>query len=103
MSDYDYRKDLAAWFGLSYSSFLVMPRVAMELMPEDWQEKMAELLNQYDETIKTDAFGVKSCSVHVKGADGKAMKMPDELLNYRHPTRETKAALLLGGIVKDCE
>lgn len=100
MSDYDYRKDLAAWFGLSYASFLVMPRVAMELMPEEWQEKMAELLNQYDETIKNDAFGVKSCSVHVKGHDGKRMKMPEELVNYRHPSKETKAELLIDVEVK---
>lgn len=44
------RKDLHLWFGLSYAAFLVMPRVAMMQMPKEWQEKMAELLNQYDET-----------------------------------------------------
>lgn len=87
--DYDYRKDLQAWFGLSYSSFLVLPRVAMEQMPEEWQGKMAELLNQYEETIDTGAFGVKSCFVSVKGDDNKFMKMPEELLNYRRPSKET--------------
>lgn len=33
--------DLDDWFGLSYASFLVMPRVAMN--------QMAELLFEYDE------------------------------------------------------
>ncbi|UXY12036.1 hypothetical protein N7922_05780 [Kosakonia sp. ML.JS2a] len=91
--DFDDRKDLDLWWGLSYASFLVMPRVAMQLMPEEWQEKMAELLNQYDEAINTDAFGVKGCRVQALGDNGKLMKTPPEILNYRHPSRETKAAL----------
>lgn len=88
------RKNLHLWFGLSYAAFLVMPRVAMMQMPEEWQEKMAELLNQYDETINTSAFGVKGCRVQALTSEGKLMKMPDELLNYRHPQPTTKAALL---------
>lgn len=51
--DNSYRKDLHTWFGLSYSAFLVMPRVAMMQMPKEWQEQMSELLHQYDETINT--------------------------------------------------
>lgn len=93
-TEYDQRKDLQCWFGLSYATFLVLPRVAMEQMPEAWQMRMAELLNQYDETINTSAFGVKGCSVRATDANGKLMKMPEELLNYRHPTPETKAELL---------
>ncbi|ENE7045256.1 TPA: hypothetical protein MA050_000317 [Klebsiella pneumoniae] len=89
------RKDLHLWFGLSYAAFLVMPRVAMMQMPKEWQEKMAELLNQYDETIDTAAFGVKGCRVQALNGEGKLIKMPEELLNYRHPQPETKAALLL--------
>lgn len=95
MSEYDERKDLHLWFGLSYASFLVMPRVAMMQMPQDWQEKMAELLNQYDETINTAAFGVKGCRVQVLDENGKLMKTPEQLLNYRHPSAETKAELLI--------
>lgn len=92
--DYDdYRKDLETWWGLSYAPFLVMPRVAMKLMPEEWQEKMAELLHQYDETIQTDAFGVKGCTVRALDKKGKMIKMPEELLNYRHPSRDAKLML----------
>lgn len=94
MFDEEDRKDLELWFGLSYSPFLVIPRVAMKQMPQEWQEKMAELLNQYDETINTSAFGVKGCSVRAIGKDNKMMKMPEQWLNYRHPSPETKAELL---------
>ena len=90
---YDQRKDLHLWFGLSYAAFLVMPRVAMMEMPKEWQEKMAELLNQYDETIDTSAFGVQGCRVQALTGEGKLMKMPEELLNYLHPSPDVKAQL----------
>lgn len=93
--DEDNRKDLDLWFGLSRASFLVMPRVAMQQMPKEWQEKMAELLNQYDETINTEAFGVKGCRVQALDGYGKLMKMPGELVNYRHPSNKVKSELLL--------
>jgi len=32
--------DLSLWFGLSYASFCVLPRILMEDMPEEWQKKM---------------------------------------------------------------
>lgn len=35
--EYDAAKDLACWFGLSYASFLVLPRVLMQDMPPEWQ------------------------------------------------------------------
>ena len=89
------RKDLHLWFGLSRASFLVLPRVAMQEMPQEWKEKMAELLNEYNETIDTSAFGVRSCFVTVKDENNRFMKMPEELVNYRHPSHETIATLLL--------
>ncbi|EPM3960078.1 hypothetical protein ACTLNQ_004494, partial [Escherichia coli] len=52
--DEEYRKDLQLWFGLTHASFCVMPRVFMEAMPPEWQEKMAQLLFEYSDTIKTD-------------------------------------------------
>lgn len=89
----EYKKDLWGWFGLSYASFLVMPRVAMHAMPDEWQEKMALLLHEYDETINTSAFGVKGCTVRATDGNGKLAKMPEELLNYRRPSKETIAEI----------
>lgn len=34
---------LWGWFGLSRASFLVLPRVLMHEMPDDWQLRMAAL------------------------------------------------------------
>jgi len=41
---------LWSWFGLSYASFLTLPRVMMHEMPDEWQGKMADLLEEWDST-----------------------------------------------------
>ncbi|EMV5753181.1 hypothetical protein AAC923_004141 [Yersinia enterocolitica] len=92
--DDDDRKDLQLWFGLDRASFCVMPRVFMQAMPDEWQEKMAELLFEYDERIDTTVCGVHSCFVTVKGAENKFMKMPDDIINYRHPSPEFISSFL---------
>ncbi len=33
------------WFGLSYSSFAVLPRSIMQSMPAEWQKRFVELMN----------------------------------------------------------
>lgn len=75
---------LSCWFGLSYSSFLVLPRVLMEDMPDEWQERMADLLNEYDDTFDQSKVGVEGCRVQAT-CDNKLVKMPSEILNYRRP------------------
>ena len=77
---------LSEWFGLSYSSFCVMPRVLMEDMPDEWQEKMAALLNEYDDAFDQSKIGVDGCRVQAT-LDNKLVKMPSELLNYRRPCK----------------
>lgn len=42
---------LWGWFGLSRASFLTLPRVLMHEMPDDWQKRMAVLLEEYGETF----------------------------------------------------
>lgn len=78
---------LSEWFGLSYSSFCVMPRVLMEDMPDEWQEKMAELLNEYDITFDQSKIGVDGCMVQATDFNGRLTKMPSEIKNYRRPCR----------------
>ncbi|ELW3948195.1 hypothetical protein QL405_004490 [Salmonella enterica] len=86
--DEEYRKDLQLWFGLTHASFCVMPRVFMEAMPQEWQEKMAQLLFEYGDTIKTDVCEVHSFFVTAKDGNNRFMRMPEDILNYRHPRRE---------------
>jgi hypothetical protein len=79
----DQRADLSSWFGLSYSTFAVLPRVLMEAMPEDWQRRVAVLLNDYTDTWTEWPEG-SGCRVQYE-MNGRIAKMPEWLLNYRHP------------------
>ena len=82
--EFDPRKDLACWFGFSYASFLVLPRVLMQDMPAEWQKRMAVLLNEYDEAFPNQPnIGTRVQATR----DGKLTTMPTWLLNYRHPAR----------------
>lgn len=40
------------WFGLTYSSYLVLPRLVLDSMPEIWQKKFIELLDEIEEIIE---------------------------------------------------
>ena len=75
---------LETWFGLSYAAFAVLPRVLMCAMPDEWQGKMADLLNEID----TEFPNLDICSkyiIQLQGKDGKFIRAPGWLLNYRHP------------------
>ena len=61
------------WFGLSRASWLTIPRVLMHEMSDEWQEKMAQLLEEYDRTWKMD-LDVDSYVQLRK--DGKFIKTP---------------------------
>lgn len=43
---------LHLWWELSYAQYLTIPRSVMQSMPDEWQAKMAALLNELDETIE---------------------------------------------------
>lgn len=74
---------LWGWFGLSRASFCVMPRVLMHEMPDEWQAKMADLLEQYDATFDRSDF--HDCKVMAVRDDGKFTRWPEWFLNYRRP------------------
>lgn len=76
---------LQQWFGLSYSSFLVLPRVLMNDMPQEWQDKMSELLDEYDQAFDQSKVGVDGCRVQATGPNNELVKMPSEVINYRRP------------------
>ena len=73
------------WFSLSYASFLTLPRSMMHEMPEEWQWKMAALLEEWDNTWDSQALPEPSVTAK---KDDKFTKWPDWLLNYRRPNRE---------------
>lgn len=76
---------LWCWFSLSRASWLTLPRVLMHAMPDEWQGKMADLLEEYDNAFPNQPdLGTR---VQVT-KDGKMVKTPEWLLNYRHPNPE---------------
>lgn len=75
------------WFGLSYASWLVLPRVVMEAMPQEWQARMVDLLREIDSTYD---WLPRNSSPHVVFRDslGYYASIPRELSQYRWPDRE---------------
>lgn len=47
------------WFGLTYSAYLVLPRMAMQAMPTDWQKRFVALMDEAEEIgIETPSYKV---------------------------------------------
>ena len=83
--------ELSTWFSLSYASWLTLPRVLMEDMPDEWQSKMAALLNEYEVAYPNHPdMGTR---VLVTDLDKKLIKTPGWLVNYRRPDRAQIAAM----------
>ena len=70
------------YFGLSYAGWLTLPRVLMHEMPDEWQGKMAALLEEWDETW-TNPPDIQTLVSVKQGA--KFVKAPAFLTNYRRP------------------
>lgn len=77
---------LHGWFSLSYASFLVLPRVLMRSMPDSWQNRMAQCLEEFSERFSN--LETNECCFTVRSTDeaGNMVKMPEWLKNYRYPS-----------------
>lgn len=73
------------WFGCSRAAWLTLPRVLMHEMPDEWQQKMAELMDEWDETF--DSQHMPDPIVQARKG-GRLMKWPSWLLCYRHPDKQ---------------
>ena len=45
------REYIHEYFGLSYANYLVVPRVVLQSMPEEWQRQFVELLGAMGDSI----------------------------------------------------
>lgn len=71
------------WFGLTYSNYLVIPRLMLESMPLEWQEKFVELLNEADDRLVIDHPDyTNDYLVKLRGKNGRFIADPYK--NYRH-------------------
>jgi hypothetical protein len=78
-------RNIHGWFGLTYASWLTLPRVLMEDMPEEWQVKMVKLLEEYDDRYLNQPH--YETAVQLK-RHGRFVKVPEWLINYRRPDSE---------------
>ena len=74
---------MAEQWGLSYASWLTMPRVLMQAMPDDWQKRMAALLREY--AAAYPAQPNLGTSVRCTSSSGRLVETPGWVTNYRHP------------------
>ena len=74
------------YFGLSYATWLTLPRVLCHEMPDDWQGRLAQLMDEWEEHWQNmpDDMGTRVLVT----SGGKLTKTPRWLLNYRHPDRK---------------
>lgn len=67
------------WFGLTYASYLVLPRSVLQAMPPEWQGRLVALLDEASELVElpNDNYTVtlRQCGKFVR----------DPFANYRHP------------------
>lgn len=79
---------LWGWFGLSYASWLTLPRSLMHAMPDEWQWKMAALLQEYSEVFDTHDCGIDGIYVSARRGN-KFCQLPHWTSRqfYRHPNQ----------------
>jgi len=83
------------FFGLTYSSYLVLPRSVLQAMPNEWQAKLVALLRELGEAFETKWEPDGGYMVKAWGADRKFVS--DPFSNYRHPPALKRRAAGSGG------
>lgn len=76
------------YFSLTYANYLVIPRLVLQSMPDDWQEKFVELLDQIPETIDEVIEPAGGYDVHARDEEGRFIE--DPLSNYERGRRRLK-------------
>ena len=57
-------RDIHEYFGLTYASYLVLPRTLLQSMPDGWQERFVAMLEEmdaaFDHVPQADVYEVKA-------------------------------------------
>ena len=70
-----------AWFGLTYASYLVWPRVLLERMPDEWQRRFVALAQELEAAYD----GFIDPNYCVLARDERGRYFVDPLRQYRRP------------------
>ncbi len=73
------------WFGLSYSSYLVLPRSILQAMPIEWQRRMVACLEEIREIIDCNAMTDMPDAYRVTGLGRGGRFVTDPYREYRRP------------------
>lgn len=76
---------LNLWFSLDRASWLTLPRVLMHEMPDEWQQKMADLLAEWDATWDSDHMPTPIVTAKL---GHKFTAWPRWVLDYRRPDKD---------------
>ena len=71
-----------AWFGLTYSAYLVLHRVALQEMPVEWQRRFVTLLQEMERTIDCKKMP-SQFDVRAKDPENKGRYFSDPYTDYR--------------------
>lgn len=87
--------EIHRWFGLGRASFLVLPRVLLQEMPDAWQERFVALLEEYEAAFPNQPkIGTQ---VRATSLRGRLVPMPRWLMEYRRPDMAEIARARKGG------
>lgn len=78
-----YRDHIHDWFGLTYASYLVLPRLILQEMPPEFQIRFIGMLKELDARFG-HAFSPHNYKVYLKDDAGRFVS--DPLSNYRRGT-----------------
>lgn len=79
------------WFEISRAGWVTIPRVLLHEMPDEWQGKMAALLEEYEQTFTNWPDGI---GTRVQITDcGHLTSAHNWLNNYRYPAKGKIATL----------
>lgn len=70
------------WFELSYASYLALPRAVLQHMPQDWQNRFVQCLNELSDLVDFD----DNYSVNLRDKKGRFKK--DPLSQYKRFPKE---------------
>lgn len=70
------------WFGLTYASYLALPRAILQHMPNEWQNRFVQCLNELSNMVDFD----DNYAVNLRDNKGKFKK--DPLSQYRRFPKE---------------
>lgn len=71
------------WFSISRAGWVTLPRVLLHEMPDDWQGRLAALLEEYEETFSEWPADL-GCRVQLTSG-GHLTSLYNWLHKYRHP------------------